>query len=213
MIALQKDIEDLKRMLESLLMIGTIAELDEEKARVRVDCGALQTNWLPWLTRRAGNDRDWWAPEQGEQVMVLSPGGDPEQGVVLPAIYRSAHPAPADSKNVYRKAFSDGTVIEYDRAAHLLKADVKGSVQLLAEGTLDANISGNTTLTTPTATINGHLVVNGNINGSQNITAAQNVADQGGSKTMSGMRSVFDDHDHEENGEGGGTTDQPNQSM
>ncbi len=210
---------ELERKLANLQMVGVIFELDEAAARVKVRCGELESGWLPWFTRRAGGDRDWWSPEVGEQVMVFSPCGDPAQGVVLPSIYRNAHPAPANSKNVRRIIFADGTVVEYDRAAHLLKADVKGDVQLLASGTLVANITGNTTLTTPTATINGDLVVNGEVSVSKsvaatlNITAGQNIGDQGGSKTMAAMRTTYNAHQHPENGDGGGTTSAPNQQQ
>ena len=194
---LVRRIAALERMLESLLMTGTVSELDEVNARVRVSCGELETGWLPWFTRRAGGDCDWWAPEVGEQVMLLSPGGDPQQGAALPAIYQTAYPAPADSKNVRRVVFSDGTVIEYDRAAHLLTA----------------NVAGNTTLKTTLATIDGALHVTGEITGDKSLVVTQDVADQGGAKTMSGMRDVHNQHTHDENGDGGGTTDEPNQQM
>ncbi len=204
---------ELERRLANLLRLGTIEQLDEATARVKVKSGEMLTGWLPWLTRRAGQDLDWWAPEPGEQVMLLSPSGDPAQGVVLPAIYQTAYPAPAISKSIYRKLFADGTVIEYDRTTHLLKADVQGSVQLTVAETLTADIAGNATLTTPMAIVNGNVQVNGNITLTGNMTAGGEVSDLSGTKTMSNMRATFNNHTHQETGDGGGTTQQPNQQQ
>ena len=78
---------DINSRLARMMRIGTVVELDEAAARVRVTCGAgdgkITTAWLPWITARAGPDRTWWALEPGEQVMVLSPSGEMAQGVVL----------------------------------------------------------------------------------------------------------------------------------
>lgn len=46
-------------LIENLVHFGTIAEVDEKKARVRVKSGELLTTWLPWQVFRAGADRDW----------------------------------------------------------------------------------------------------------------------------------------------------------
>ncbi|WP_257265456.1 phage baseplate assembly protein V, partial [Endozoicomonas sp. ONNA2] len=42
----------------------------------RVKIGDLYTAPLRWLIHQAGTERDWWKPEDGEQVLVLSPSGD-----------------------------------------------------------------------------------------------------------------------------------------
>lgn len=59
------------------------AGLDLVKAKVRVKLGENLRGWLPWLTT-AGHLKTWNPPVVGEQVVVLSPGGDLEQSVVLP---------------------------------------------------------------------------------------------------------------------------------
>ncbi|WP_028318376.1 phage baseplate assembly protein V [Desulfobulbus elongatus] len=123
---------ELERRLENMLRIGTVAELDEGGARVRVRAGNLLTAWLPWLTRRAGEDRDWWAPEPGEQVLILAPSGDLAQAVALPALYRQNYPAPAQSRTTRRETYSDGAVVAYDRAGHHYLVDIPagGSVTI-----------------------------------------------------------------------------------
>ena len=123
---------ELERRLDNLLRWGTVAQADYAAARVRVQSGDLLTGWIPWLTRRAAGDIDWWAPEVGEQVMLLSPCGDPAQAVCLPAVYQTAHPAPAAAPTVHRVAYADGTTIEYDRARGRLRIDCVNQVEVLA---------------------------------------------------------------------------------
>ncbi len=130
-------VTELERRLANLMRIGTVDQLDEAAARVRVKSGDLLTGWLPWLTRRAGEDRDWWAPEPGEQVLILSPDGDPAQGIVLPAIYRDAYPAPADSKNRRRIEFKDGGYAEYNRETGVLTVSAEGKATVIGKGTVE----------------------------------------------------------------------------
>ena len=85
------------RRIENLLRLCTVAEVrTTHPARCRVRTGQLLTDWLPWLTLRAGATAGtWWAPEPGEQCLLLSPGGDLRQGVVLPGLYSDQnHPPP-----------------------------------------------------------------------------------------------------------------------
>ncbi len=145
-----------ERIVANLIRIGIIAELDEENARVTVHVGGLTTDWLPWLTWRAGQDRTWWAPEPGEQVLVLSPYGDPAQAVVLPGIYQEAYPAPGNIKTTSRAEFKDGAFVQYDRQGHHYHLDVPagGSITLRIGDTTLLLQGDKTTLTTP------HLAVN-----------------------------------------------------
>ncbi len=145
------DIAELKRAVDNLVQVGVIAELNEDEATATVVIGPLTTGYLPFMSRRAGPDRSWWAPETGEQVLVIAPGGVMELAIILPGgLYSDAHPAPADMASVARMTFGDGAIIEYDRAAHRLSA------------TLPAG--GDVDITAPDGvTINGDLVVTGDV--------------------------------------------------
>ena len=146
MAELEYRIAELERRLRGLVLVGTVRELDAKKARVTVAAGGLITPWLPWLTRRAGTDREWWAPEPGEQVLLLCPCGDPALGVVLPAIYQGAFPAPGETKQVHRIAYGDGAVTEYNRERHALSATVPGTLKGTCNGDATLSAGGKVTV-------------------------------------------------------------------
>lgn len=137
-------LSELERLVSNLIRYGTVDSLDAEKAVVRVKSGDLLTGWLKWLSHRAGPDADWWAPEPGEQVLLLSPSGDPMQGIVLPAIYSDQFPAPADVSTRRRVVFADGGYAEYDRESGALDILAKGPVNLTAAG--EVSVTGKATV-------------------------------------------------------------------
>lgn len=130
------DTVELQRLVNNLIRLGTVAQVDHARARVRVQSGELLTGWLLWLEDRAGTTRSWNPPTVGEQVVVLCPGGDPATGVVLGALYRNAHPAPSGEANVIGRWYPDGTHIEYDHESHRLLIDCKGPIEVKATGTV-----------------------------------------------------------------------------
>jgi phage baseplate assembly protein V len=111
------EITELHRRLANVVFLGKIVEADYSQTipKLKIKIGNLQTAWLLMLTQRAGNDVSWWPLEVGEQVLVLSPSGELNQGVVLGAINQKAFAAPGNSADVHRHVYSDGAVIEYNR--------------------------------------------------------------------------------------------------
>lgn len=154
-------VAELERLLANLVRVGVVAALDEAAARVTVDLGEVVTDWLPWVTHRAGATRTWSAPRPGEQVLVLAPYGDLAQAVALPAIYQEAHPAPASTKEVEHVVFPDGSAVDYDSAAHRLTVTA-GSGQVVVNcGAATVNATQAVTLNTPQTTCTGALTVEG----------------------------------------------------
>ncbi|WP_353283375.1 phage baseplate assembly protein V [Wolbachia endosymbiont (group A) of Pogonocherus hispidulus] len=123
-------IAELNRRLVNIIRIGLVKEIDHEKARVRVKVGEFITDWLPWVTARAGEDRSWFAPNIDEQVIVLSPYGELSLGVVLPAIYQEKYPPPENKKEINSAKFQDGTKLSYDKDKHHLEIDVIDKITL-----------------------------------------------------------------------------------
>lgn len=130
------DIAELRRRLDNMLRLGTIAQVDHAKALCRVKSGAITTGWLPWLSLRAGTTKSWNPPSVGEQCIVFSPSGELAQGIALVGIYSNSNPAPGSTANLDRTTYPDGAVIEYDAAAHKLRAQLPagGQAELIADG-------------------------------------------------------------------------------
>jgi phage baseplate assembly protein V len=167
-----RDSADLARRLSSTLRLGTVADADYEKARVRITIGKVKTGWLPWVTLRAGSDITWWAPELGEQVLVLAPCGNLAQAVVLAALYQDAHPAPAASADVSTMQWKDGTTVIYNRAAHKLTVACAGEV--------DVTAATKVTVTSPEIALVGHVAVQGDVDVAGSVNASGSIVDGAG---------------------------------
>lgn len=138
---------ELLRLITNMIRTGTIAEVDHATARVRVTIGELLTAWLPWLEQRAGTTRTWSPPTVGEQVAVLSPGGDLAAAIVLTGIYRQAHPAPSQSADVWHTVMPDGAVIEYNHQESHLQATLPGSATITAQGVINIESAADINIT------------------------------------------------------------------
>ena len=130
---LHQDMTEAERRISNVALMGQVVALDTVRARVRVQAGPITTGWLPFATLRAGPDRTWHPPEPGEQVLLVAPGGDLNQGVVVGSVYRAEHPAPADSQDISRTLFKDGAVMEYDRAQHHWRLAVPAGGKIVLE--------------------------------------------------------------------------------
>ena len=215
-------IDDLERRLARTLQVGVIDQADYDAARVRVRIGERLSPWLPWATRRAGGDVDWWAPEVGEQVEVHAPNGEMPAARVWPAWYSDQVPSPSNTPDIRLIRFGNGTEISHDRANNLLMLTTPDDIQVHAEGNADitidgnvsttvggdmtANVTGALSATAATAeitsggnTINGPLAINGQITASQGMTAVGDVI-AGGKSLMT----------HTHPGDSGGMTGPPN---
>ncbi len=128
------NLNDLGRRIANIIRLGTIFSIDHEKALARVKIGNLETDWLPWITANSGNNKNWNPPEIDEQVMVLSPGGELDQGIILPSIYRNN--APANSENIQTIIFKDGSKISFDNSNGNFDLDIKGNATIKAAGSI-----------------------------------------------------------------------------
>lgn len=124
--------EDLARLLQNVIRIGTVAHIDHAARRVRVSTDGLLTNWVKWHTARAGNSRTWDPPSVGEQVILLAPGGDLSGAFVLAALDSSQNPPPSTSADKVVRIMPDGALFEYDHAAKELRINVPGRIRITA---------------------------------------------------------------------------------
>lgn len=135
-----------------MFRVGIVSAQDPSNCRVRVsfpDHDQLQSWWLPIVVPKTQNDKAYWVPDLGEQVVCMMDEHD-EDGAVLGSIYSSVDKAPVQSVNKWHLKFSDGGILEYDRSLHLLSVSlpVGGTITISANGaTMQIDASGNIQLT------------------------------------------------------------------
>lgn len=123
-------IAELRRRLDNMIRLGTIAQVDHANALCRVKSGAILTGWLPFFTRRAGTTNEWAPVSAGEQCAVLSPSGELAQGVVLVGLYSRANPPCSNNPDVHRTQWANGDFIEHNAASGALTIQCSGPVRI-----------------------------------------------------------------------------------
>lgn len=121
-----------------MFRVGLVKQQDVQRARVRVafpDRDQMLSYWLPVMVFKTQDDKGYWIPDLGEQVVCLMDEHD-EAGAVLGAIYSAADTPPVQSADKWHVAFKDGASFEYDRAAHAL------AVSLPSGSTLKIGLNG-----------------------------------------------------------------------
>ncbi|HFM3877216.1 TPA: phage baseplate assembly protein V, partial [Escherichia coli] len=134
------NIQELARALRNMIRTGIIVETDLNAGRCRVQTGGMCTDWLQWLTCRAGRSRTWWAPSVGEQVLILAVGGELDTAFVLPGIYSGDNPAPSASADALHIRFPDGAVIEYEPETSALTVSGIKTASVTASDSVTATV-------------------------------------------------------------------------
>jgi phage baseplate assembly protein V len=178
-----------------MFRVGLVKQQDVQGARVRVafpDRDQMLSFWLPVLFPKTQNDKAYWIPDLGEQVVCLMDAHD-EAGAVLGAIYSSADATPVQSADKYHLTFKDGASAEYDRAAHKL------AVSLPAGATMNVSANGASIAIDASGNITVHA--GGGIN---LVTSAH-------SDSVDGIINTYNGHTHPD--PQGGNTAPPSQQM
>jgi phage baseplate assembly protein V len=149
------ELADLARRLESMIRTGTIAEVQLKPPRVRVSSGKLTTNWLPWITLRAGGTRDWDPPTGNEQCLIFSPSGDPAAGLVLVGLNSDEFPSPSSNADECLRLYPDGARILYNHASGALEVSGVKTASIVA--------SQKCIVDCPENEITGNLLVKGKL--------------------------------------------------
>ncbi|HFB3215428.1 TPA: phage baseplate assembly protein V, partial [Neisseria gonorrhoeae] len=102
------------RQIDNLIKPATIADTDPASNRVRAQHGGITTDWLPYIVPFAGGVSVWRIPSVGEACTILSPAGEPENGVVLCCQASDRYPAPSADPAETVVRFPDGTHIRYN---------------------------------------------------------------------------------------------------
>lgn len=185
---------EIMRLITNLIRTGTVTEVDRDNWLCRVKVGDLETNWINWLTLRAGGARTWWCPSPDEQVVVLSMGGNLETAFALPAIYSSQFAPPSNSVDGSVTQYPDGGWFEYEPATG--RWHIRGIKSMVIEA------ADNITLKTAEFVVEADIT---RINSEVVINGA--VTRGGGPMSSSGI--VVDDHAHNKVKSGGDTSGGP----
>ncbi|PBI79745.1 baseplate assembly protein [Rahnella victoriana] len=207
-------LSELSRAVRDIIRIGVVAEVNTTLGVCRVQTGELLTDWLHWLTPRAGSARTWWAPSVGEQVLLLSLGGELDTGFVLPGIYSDEFPAPSALPQAYHVSFPDGAVLEYEPESGALTVSGIQTAEISAATSINATAPNVTvtastkiTLDTPEVVCTNKLTT-GSLEVKKGGAMKGNIAHSGGAFTSNGVQ--VDTHTHGGVQTGGANTGKPN---
>ncbi len=213
-------VAELQQQVAGLVRRGSIHSVQASPPRCRVTFGTdpvsgdeHYSDWLLWWAPSDSERSEWNMPTIGAPVVVISEGGSPKNGIVFPLGITDNQSPAGSSATAHVTKYSDGAVFSYDTASHAAEVTLPsgGTVTVVAAGgiTLDGDVT-----ITRTLKVQKTAEVVGNLSSGANISAAGDISDQGDtSSSMAKMRQVFNEHDHDENGDGGGTTDAPNQQL
>lgn len=107
---LAMEVSRLNRIISRQMRFGTIAEVDPAKGQARMllsDPGGGEPflgPFRPWA-ELAGATRTWRPPSVGQQMLVVSPGGDLAQSLLLPATFSDHVQAPSNRGDANREVF------------------------------------------------------------------------------------------------------------
>ncbi|SFK76672.1 phage baseplate assembly protein V [Shimia haliotis] len=101
LVELAARIAELERRFSGMMRHGTVAEVDTEAQRIRLDFGPAHgisgrflSPWIPYA-QFSGALRVHTPPSIGQQFTAMSPNGDFQQAVAVPLTHSSGNPSPS----------------------------------------------------------------------------------------------------------------------
>lgn len=164
------DTNEILRRICNLIRKGSVCDVDlaTDPPSVRVSIGnpdgpessGLTTNWLPFLTPRAGTTRVWNPPTLGEPVMLFCALGDLAQGVAWGGFFTKAAPPPSRSPNVHATVYPDHAIVQYDHVEHELSATLPdgSTIRVVAPGEVTVETK-HATLKASTINLDGDVII------------------------------------------------------
>lgn len=185
-----------------------------QSARVRVkfpDRNQLQSWWLPVGQRGSQDDKLFWLPDIGEQVVCQMDEHD-EDGAVLYTLGSTVdQPPPNMTIDKRHASLKDGAIFEYDRNLHVLTISIPMDPN--NNGTINITVSGG----------NCNITADGNVNVTANNSSINLSAPNGDitfvtdehKDSVNGMIDTYNSHTHtsvDSNGDSA-TSNPPGQQM
>jgi len=120
-----------------MFRVGIVQAQDLVNAKVRVrfpDHDQMTSWWLFVTVPKTQNDKAYWMPDIGEQVLCLMDEHD-EDGAVLGAVYSQVDTTPVQSADKWHLSLKDGAQFEYDRNSHQFLMQVPPLPVTISAGT------------------------------------------------------------------------------
>lgn len=116
---LEQRLTEAERKLATMIRHGPVTEVDTKKQMVRIQLNPegqgqdkedpFLTAWVPYA-QQAGAYKFHNPPSKGQNMTVISPGGDPGQAIALPFTWSNAFKSPGDSEDEHKITFGDSLV-------------------------------------------------------------------------------------------------------
>lgn len=118
-----------------LVRVGVVSSTNPKKNTVRVaftDKDNLVSGDLRIIHRGSVGNKDYWMPDVNDEVVCIFPTNDESyyDGYVIGTLFNDKDVPNANSQDVARIDFKDGTFIEYDRKKHSLSIECTGDITI-----------------------------------------------------------------------------------
>ena len=126
-------IKELEQKINNLVRVGIVTNILADTGKVKVkfeETGNMLSYDLPVLFSKTQDDKFYFMPDIGEQVLCVFLPFGLEQGFILGSFYSSKDLPSVSDKNKSQIKFKDGTIIEYDREAKKLLIDCNGDISI-----------------------------------------------------------------------------------
>lgn len=141
-------VAELQRKLAGMIQITTITSVDHANKKLRVRLGADESAELPWPAIAGRNFVAWRPLRVGQQLILLSPNGDPAQGVVVGELYSQAVDAPSTDDAIDLIQFNNGNLIEHNMNT--------GKFRIIGDIELDGTLTASTDVVAKNISLVGH---------------------------------------------------------
>jgi phage baseplate assembly protein V len=182
---------------------GTVSSVDTATmtAKVTLQPDGVLTNWLPIMCPAIG--MGWgviFPPNVGDQVLVVPHDGDPDNLVIIGAVF-SQQQVPPNGSN-------PGEFWLVHQTGSFIKVTMDGNVSINSPQMINVTATSQINLTAPTVTVTASTEVQ---MVTPLLTVTGNIIDNSGSNTdnLSSMRTIFNEHTHTQPADSAGDTEKP----
>lgn len=119
--------------IKNFIRMGRVSTTNPSKMTVKVvfeDKDNMVSDELPVLVQGSSRNRHYWLPDVGEQVCCLMLPNGHNAGICLGSYYSEAEPPNADSQDIRRMDFADGSYIQFDRSTGNLDISCTGEIRI-----------------------------------------------------------------------------------